>query len=115
MQAPVGTDEWLVASLAAAPNQSDHVLALLQMQRELLAEAAAGADARAVLELLIELIESQVLGATASVLLVDHETDTLHTFSAPRLPESYNAAVDGVAIGPNVGFMHASPRRAGAG
>ena len=73
------------------------------MQRELLAEAAAGADARSVLELLVELIESQVPGAIASVLLVDRETQTLQTFVAPRLPDDYNAAVDGVPINPTAG------------
>ncbi|MGZ4333804.1 MAG: bifunctional diguanylate cyclase/phosphodiesterase [Gaiellaceae bacterium] len=73
------------------------------MQRELLAEAVAGADARSVLELLVELIESQVPGAVASVLLVDRETKTLSTFVAPRLPASYNEAIDGAEIGPNVG------------
>jgi diguanylate cyclase (GGDEF)-like protein/PAS domain S-box-containing protein len=98
-----GTDVWRVASLAAASDPSDHVLTLLQMQRELLAEAAAGADAHSVLELLIELIESQVPGAIASVLLVDRETGTLQTFVAPRLPADYNSAVDGVPIGPTSG------------
>ena len=73
------------------------------MQRELLAEAVAGADARSVLELLVELIESQVPGATASVLLVERETQTLQTYVAPRLPASYNEAIDGAAVGPSAG------------
>jgi diguanylate cyclase (GGDEF)-like protein/PAS domain S-box-containing protein len=92
-----------VASVARAHDPSDHVLTLLQMQRELLMEAAAGADPRAVLELLVDLIESHAPGAIASVLLVDRETQTLQTFVAPRLPDSYNAAVDGVAIAPSAG------------
>ena len=62
------------------------------MQRELLAEAAAGADTRSVLELVVELIESQVPGAVASVLLADRDTQTLSTFVAPRLPPEYNDA-----------------------
>jgi diguanylate cyclase (GGDEF)-like protein/PAS domain S-box-containing protein len=92
-----------VASLSAAPEPSDHVLTLLQMQRDLLREAAAGADAAAVLALLVELIESQTPGAVASVLLVDQETQTLSTLVAPRLPESYSLAVDGLAVGPTMG------------
>jgi len=68
------------------------------MQRVLLTEVAAGADARSVLELLIDLIEAQAPGAIASVLLVDRETKTLSTYVAPRLPESYNVAVDGTPI-----------------
>jgi diguanylate cyclase (GGDEF)-like protein/PAS domain S-box-containing protein len=73
------------------------------MQRELLTEAASGADPRSVLELVVDLIESQVAGAIASVLLVDQPTQTLKTFVAPRLPQSYNDAVDGVEIGPTAG------------
>jgi len=73
------------------------------MQRELLTEVAAGADARSVLELLVDLIEAYASGATASVLLVQPETQTLHTLVAPRLPKSYCDAIDGVAIGPSVG------------
>ena len=97
------SDALCVASLAAAPEPYEHVLSLLQMQRDLLREAAAGADAPAVLSLLVELIESQTPGAIASVLLVDEESQTLHTLVAPRLPESYSAAVDGVAISPTAG------------
>jgi PAS domain S-box-containing protein len=73
------------------------------MQRELLTEVAAGAEARSVLELLIDLIESQAPGAIASVLLVDRETQTLQTYVAPRLPDSYNDAVDGVPVSPTAG------------
>jgi len=92
------TDALTVASVAPARDPSDHVLTLLQMQRVLLTEVAAGADARSVMELLIDLIEAQAPGAIASVLLVDRETQTLHTYVAPRLSASYNAAVDGVPI-----------------
>jgi hypothetical protein len=73
-----------VASVAPAHDPSDHVLTLLQMQRELLTEVAAGADARSVLELLVDLIESQAPGAIGSVLLVDRESNTLQTYVAPR-------------------------------
>jgi GAF domain-containing protein len=73
------------------------------MQRELLTEVAAGADARSVLELLVDLIESQAPGAIGSVLLVDRESNTLQTYVAPRLPSSYNAAIDGVEITPTSG------------
>jgi diguanylate cyclase (GGDEF)-like protein/PAS domain S-box-containing protein len=100
---PVSTDASNVASVAPARDPSDHVLTLLQMQRVLLSEVAAGADARSVLGLLIDLIESQAPGAIASVLLVDRDTQTLHTYVAPRLPESYNAAVDAVPITPTAG------------
>ena len=73
------------------------------MQQELLQEAAAGADTRSVIELIVELIESQAPGAIASVLLVDRESHTLSTFVAPGLPAAYNALVDGVQITPTAG------------
>jgi len=92
-----------VASLAAAPEPSDHVLTLLQMQRDLLREAAAGAGAGEVLALLVELVESQAPGAIASVLLADREAGTLRTLVAPRLPEAFAAAVEEIAIGPTAG------------
>jgi diguanylate cyclase (GGDEF)-like protein/PAS domain S-box-containing protein len=92
-----------VAFTVAAHERREHVLAFLQMQRELLQEAAAGAEARSVIELIIELIESQAPGAIASVLLLDQETQTLRTFVAPGLPEAFSSAVDGIAIGPTVG------------
>ncbi|MGN6798492.1 MAG: GAF domain-containing protein, partial [Gaiellaceae bacterium] len=92
-----------MASTFAAQERREHVLAFLQMQRELLQEAAAGADTRSVIELIVELIESQAPGAIASVLLVDPEDHTLHTFVAPGLPDAYNAAIDGVQITPTTG------------
>ena len=103
VEVPVCTDASLVATVAPARDPSDHVLTLLQMQRVLLSEVAAGADSRSVLELLIDLIESQAPGAIASVLLVDRDSQTLRTYVAPRLPASYNAAVDGVPISPQAG------------
>jgi diguanylate cyclase (GGDEF)-like protein/PAS domain S-box-containing protein len=97
-----------VASLAAAHEVHDRLLAFLRAQRELLNEAAAGADARSVIELLVELIESQSPGAIASVLLLDRETETLHTFVAPGLSDEFSAAVDGLRIGPTVGSCGAA-------
>ena len=92
-----------MASVVAADERRDPLVAFLHMQRELLREAAAGADARAVIELLVELIESQARDATASVLVVDRDTQTLRTLVAPGLPAAYSEAVDGVRIGPTAG------------
>jgi diguanylate cyclase (GGDEF)-like protein/PAS domain S-box-containing protein len=93
----------VVASVTNGAVHSDRVLALLQMQRELLATAASGAQARTVLELLVDLIEEYAPGATASVLMLAPETQTLHTLVAPRLPQVYCDAVDGLSIGPSAG------------
>jgi diguanylate cyclase (GGDEF)-like protein/PAS domain S-box-containing protein len=87
----------------AAADLPERALTLLEMQRELLAEATAGAHASRVLGLLVDFIEAHTAGAFASVLLLDPRTHTLNTLVAPRLPQSYSDAVDGLAIGPSVG------------
>jgi diguanylate cyclase (GGDEF)-like protein/PAS domain S-box-containing protein len=73
------------------------------MERELLAEATAGAHAARVLGLLVDFIEAHAAGAIASVLLLDAETQKLSTIVAPRLPREYSEAIDGLTIGPSVG------------
>jgi diguanylate cyclase (GGDEF)-like protein/PAS domain S-box-containing protein len=92
----------LLAGTAAA-DPPERALTLLEMQRELLAEATAGAHAVRVLGLLVDFIEAHAAGALASVLLLDAEAQTLSTLVAPRLPRAYSEAVDGLAIGPSAG------------
>ncbi len=48
-------------------------------------------------------IEAQVDGALCSVLLLDADGVHLRHSAAPHLPEAYCRAIDGVAIGPDVG------------
>jgi diguanylate cyclase (GGDEF)-like protein/PAS domain S-box-containing protein len=73
------------------------------MQRELLAEATAGAGTARVLGLLVEFIEENSDGAVASVLMLDRERGTLHTLVAPRVPSGFSDAIDGLRIGPRAG------------
>jgi diguanylate cyclase (GGDEF)-like protein/PAS domain S-box-containing protein len=87
----------------AALDGPERALTLLEMQRELLAEASAGVRAARVLGLLVDFIETQAPGAIASVLLLDRETQTLSTLVAPRLPGAYSEAVDGLKVGPTAG------------
>jgi len=94
-----------VANGVAAPGR---VLSLLQMERELLARAIRGADARDALQLLVELIEAYAPGATGSLLLVDRETQTLHTLVAPNLPQAYCDAVDGLPVADDAGCCGAA-------
>ncbi|MEO6423547.1 MAG: PAS domain S-box protein, partial [Candidatus Nitrotoga sp.] len=56
-----------------------------------------------VLHELVNLIERQIPGSFGSILLLDAQGKHLHHGAAPRLPESYNQAIDGVEIGPEVG------------
>jgi diguanylate cyclase (GGDEF)-like protein/PAS domain S-box-containing protein len=97
-----------MSAVANGSAASGRVLSLLRMERELLAQAARGADARAVLQLLVELIEAYAPGATGSVLLVDAETRTLHTLVAPGLAPSFCEAIDGIAVSQTSGSCGAA-------
>ncbi|MEG3839750.1 PAS domain S-box protein [Microcoleus sp. herbarium14] len=55
------------------------------------------------LNTLVKIIEQQSRDVMGSILLLDKDGQHLLHGAAPSLPETYNAAVDGVAIGPNVG------------
>ncbi|MHB8951061.1 MAG: bifunctional diguanylate cyclase/phosphodiesterase [Rhodoferax sp.] len=48
-------------------------------------------------------IEDTLPGTLASVLLLDDDGQRLRVGAAPHLPEFFNAAIDGVEIGPQVG------------
>ncbi|MBW3549241.1 MAG: PAS domain S-box protein [Proteobacteria bacterium] len=57
-----------------------------------------------VLHALIQVVESvSEDGMVASVLLLDRDRAHLRHGAAPSLPEAYNQAVDGIAIGPRAG------------
>ncbi len=64
---------------------------------------ATGAPLTGVLDVVNRAIEARLPGTLCSVLLLDAAGRHLLHGSAPSLPESYNDAVDGVAIGPAVG------------
>jgi GAF domain-containing protein len=87
-------------------------LALLCGQRDALELVARGAPLAEVLDLLARQIEEQsVSGARASVLLVDEDGHHLVHGAAPSLPDEYNKAIDGVAIGPAVGSCGTAAHR----
>ncbi|MGE0744216.1 MAG: PAS domain S-box protein [Rhodospirillales bacterium] len=77
--------------------------ALRASDAEVLEMVAAGAPLPAVLERIVLAIEAFADGATASVLLLDAESGRVRHGAAPRLPDSYNAAIDGMTIGPGMG------------
>jgi PAS domain S-box-containing protein len=52
---------------------------------------------------LVTFIESQIPDAMGSIQLLDERGERLCHGAAPRLPEEYNQAIDGIEIGPNVG------------
>jgi PAS domain S-box-containing protein len=75
----------------------------LSGQKQILEMIAQGASLSDTLNTLIEIVEQQSRDVMGSVLLLDEEGQHLLHGAAPSLPESYNAAVNGAAIGPNVG------------
>ena len=65
---------------------------------------ASGAPLRQTLDELVQVVEAASNeGMRASILLVDDDGLRLRHASAPSLPEAYNRAIDGIAIGPAVG------------
>jgi PAS domain S-box-containing protein len=78
--------------------------ALLDGQKRILELIIQGEPLRHVLSVLCRTIEELAQGEMlASVLLLDADGVHLRHGAAPSLPEDYNRAVDGLAIGPSVG------------
>ena len=77
---------------------------LLAAQLDLLSGVVAGHNLTHALESLLRIVERVSTGGLlASVLLVDESGKHLVHGAAPSLPDHYNAAIDGVEIGPLVG------------
>ncbi|MDP1798513.1 MAG: PAS domain S-box protein, partial [Planctomycetaceae bacterium] len=72
-------------------------------QQQVLEQIAAGAPLREVLRELIAIIEASIPGVLGSFLLLDRVHRRLHIASGNSLPEAYNAAIEGLSIGPQVG------------
>ncbi|NYE23695.1 PAS domain-containing protein [Pigmentiphaga litoralis] len=74
---------------------------LIDSERAALRRIAAGDPLRDVLESVVTTVESTARHPVrASVLLMDPDGATLRHGAAPSLPDSYNAIVDGLPIGP---------------
>jgi diguanylate cyclase (GGDEF)-like protein/PAS domain S-box-containing protein len=56
-----------------------------------------------ILRSVVDVVESRHPGMMCSVLLLDEHSRQLRLGAAPSLPADYNAAIDGVTIGPAVG------------
>ncbi len=86
-----------------APAESRDAL-LLAAQLELLAGVVSGRELGRALDALLRVVERVSSGGLlASVLLLDEDGKHLRHGAAPSLPDDYNDAIDGVAIGPSVG------------
>ena len=86
-------------STAQDPSRPD----LLQAEKRMLALIAAGTPLREVLDVLMHTLEAKLTpGTLASILLVDAQ-GKLRPGSAPSLPATYTACLDGLPTGPNLG------------
>ncbi|HEX5843112.1 MAG TPA: PAS domain S-box protein [Pseudomonas sp.] len=77
--------------------------AQVESQREILSMISNDRPLTETLEALCLMVEGLQPGALCSVLLLDPSGTHLRTGAAPNLPAAYNQAIDGAAIGPDVG------------
>lgn len=80
------------------------LVALVERERAILAQIAAGQPIGVVLEALLHAVEGQSgHEMLTSVLFLSDDEQHLTHGAAPSLPEHYNSAIDGIAIGEGVG------------
>ncbi|MBD0393148.1 MAG: PAS domain S-box protein, partial [Microcoleus sp. C1-bin4] len=72
-------------------------------QKQILEMIAKGAPLGDTLNTLVEIMEQQSRDVIGSILLLAPDGKHLLHGAAPSLPDSYNAAIHGIAIGPDVG------------
>lgn len=75
----------------------------LRGQSRVFERIATAAPLHNVLDEITRFIESQIPDSLCSILLLDKDGERLRVAAASRLPAAYNAAIDGIRIGPDVG------------
>jgi diguanylate cyclase (GGDEF)-like protein/PAS domain S-box-containing protein len=114
-----GAQKWFASTKVPLRNDQNEVFGLIGIARDITARKKADAlrDGQAqilemiatnapledVLGCLMLLVESQLAGIFASVLLLDSDGQHLRHGAAPNLAGDYVAAMDGIRIGPYVG------------
>ena len=82
----------------------DARIALAGSQERIASMIAAGTPLRETLEELVRIVEGTTpSGMLGSILILDEEGRHLRHGAGPSLPDAYNAAIDGIEIGPEVG------------
>lgn len=83
---------------------ADGTETILAGQKKALELAVHGAPLRDVLAVIARTVEAQSTnGVLASILVLDDDGERLREGAAPSLAKDYNAAIDGIRIGPRVG------------
>jgi signal transduction histidine kinase len=77
--------------------------ALREGESRILEMIARDAPLEKTLENLVRVVESQFAGLLCSVLLLDEDGQHVRHGVSPSLPEPYNAAINGLSIGPTAG------------
>lgn len=112
---PIGDkDLWFAATIS--PMQSNTFLCVarditerkqgeswLAAQKQILEMIAKSAPLGDTLNALVKIIEQQCKDVMGSILILAPDGKHLVNGAAPSLPKSYNAAIEGMAIGPKVG------------
>jgi len=80
----------------------------LKAQNDMLHMVAKGEELTAILNSIVEHVEHESSGAICSILLLDESGKYLHKGAALNLPDFYNEAIKGIAIGPDVGSCGAA-------
>ncbi len=83
--------------------ESKQASALVNGQNQVLEMIAGGEPLSETLTTLLNFIEQQSEDITTSILLLEDDGQRLRHCAAPRLPEAYIRAIDGLPIGPAVG------------
>lgn len=76
--------------------------AVLEAQKQTLAAVVTGRPLSKSLEIVVRALESHCEGLLVSILLLDEDNRLRHS-TAPSLPDAYCTAIDGLAIGEDVG------------
>jgi PAS domain S-box-containing protein len=92
-----------VASVVMDITERRQAQQLLNWEKSAMELISGASSLRDVLEGLMYGLEKQAPGALCSILLLDEDGIHLRHGAAPSLPEAYNRAIDGAAIGPNAG------------
>jgi len=102
---PISIEGKIIGAVGCAQDvtKQKELEALLSGQNRILEMIAKGAAFQEVLDHIILWIEKFMNGARCSIMIADQYGNRLVYGSSPSLPDEYNAAVNGIQIGPSVG------------
>ena len=92
-----------VVGTAREVTETRHTRQKLLYRQAVLEGIAQGAPLGDILNDLVRLIEDAIPGALGSCLLLDDEGSRLYVAAGRSLPDAYNAAIQGIAVGPRGG------------